>query len=473
MRDPEQRHPKYDEMKPVWKLCRDASQGQRAIRAGGKEYLPELSGQTTAEYTAYLNRASWYPATGRTIEGMLGLVFRKDPVVTAKNETFKAWLKDITMSGISAEALATSCVEDVIKVGRYGLLVDRPPAPKMPEGSALTKAQEEQYGLRPYITPYTAEQILWWEHARVQNRTLLYRVCLEESYLDADLKAQPQIRELTIESGSYIQIVWRMGPDGWTVHDTIIPLKDGVALPEIPFWFAGPEETTGDVCDPPIEGLAEVNVSHFRNSADLEHGAHISGLPTAWFTCDDPKDAPTIYLGASTALALPTDSKVGFLTVGSEGFASLEKLMDRKEGQMAVLGARIIAVEKREAETAETTQTKKASETSVLANIARSVSKSMTKALQFVADWGGIAEQINFELNRDYLIMRLQAADITAIVAAWQGGAISSRTKFNAFKAGELIEETVTFDDEEEEIQNSVLPEPENDDPDPGENDDQ
>lgn len=449
-------------MAPVWKLCRDAAKGQRAIRAARDAYLPKLSGQTDTAYTAYLNRASWFPATGRTVEGMLGLVFRKDPVLT-DSEALLPWLTDITLSGIDLVAMARKATEDVITVGRYGLLVDYPPAPETAPGAALTKAEAELAGLRPYITPYEAEAILNWEHTRINNRTVLSRVCLAESYLDLDGKPAIQIRELTIESGSYLQIVWRKTDKGWDVHETIIPTKGNLAMTDIPFVFMGPEETTGDVSDPPIEGLAEVNISHFCNSADLENGAHISGLPTPIITgidqmTDEAGNPMEVHLGSSTAILLPSGAEAMFLQVGSEGFASIENLMNRKEDQMAVLGARIIAPEKAAAETAQTTQTKKGSESSVLGDIARSVSNSITKALTIVGAWGGIAGEIKFELNRDYLMLRLTAPDITAIVAAWQGGAISDRTKFNAFKAGELIEEKVTFEDEQEEIESSGPP---------------
>jgi hypothetical protein len=50
------------------------------------------------------------------------------------------------------------------------------------------------------------------------------------------------------------------------------------------------------------------------NSADLENGAHVSGLPTPYITGIDEKT--TINLGTGTILTIPeANSKVGFLQV--------------------------------------------------------------------------------------------------------------------------------------------------------------
>lgn len=88
-----------------------------------------------------------------------------------------------------------------------------------------------------------------------------------------------------------------------------------------------------EVIAPPIEALADVNIAHYQNSADLENGAHLSGLPTPYATGLDATvdengvaTSPTIYIGSSTFLTFPNaDTKVGFLQCGSEGFATREK----------------------------------------------------------------------------------------------------------------------------------------------------
>ena len=224
---------------------------------------------------------------------------------------------------------------------------------------------------------------------------------------------------------------------------------NGSPIDEIPFFFLSPEETGCDVQSPPIEDLVNVNISHYKNSADLEHGAHMSGLPTPYITGID--DESPVMLGSATILKIPNpESQVGFMQVGAEGFASIEKLMDRKEQQMAALGARLIAPEKKQVEATETHQIRRGAENSVLASIVGNVERQIVKALEFMALWGGYETEIRYELNKDYIPNPMSPAMLKELTAAWQSGAISEQAYFEALQAGEMYGDSVNFEDERE-----------------------
>lgn len=471
---PDAQHPQYAAFASVWRTCRDAATGQRSIHAGGELYLPKLSEQTDDQYKAYKARALYFNATGRTVEGMVGLIFRKSPVVEVP-KAMESWLEDINHAGKSLYGFVEETLDEIIKVGRGGILIDFPPRPATEAGKAITIDQAQKLSLRPYMAWYCAEDILNWKTGRVGNLTKLVQVFLSEAY-DNEGKADIQIRELTILTGSYAQNVWRKrktaaGQDEWYLHETVIPVKSGKPLTEIPFFFLAPREPDADVQAPPIEDLAYINISHYQNSADLENGAHVSGLPTPVFTgVTQGEDDPKIHLGTGTSILLPDpNSKAEFLHVGSEGFASLEKLMDRKEQQMAAIGARIIAPEKKGIEAAETAQIRRGGESSVLAAIAGSISMVITKALLYMAEWGGITGEPRFELNKDYLPAAMDAAMLRELVAAWQSGAISEETFFETLQAGEMVPESLTFEDEKERKADSPPPLGALTDPDDGE----
>ena len=67
---------------PDWNLCRIVKAGRRAVVDAGEIYLDRLDGNTDDQYKAFQRRAGWYDATSRTLEGLGGMVFRKDPVLT-------------------------------------------------------------------------------------------------------------------------------------------------------------------------------------------------------------------------------------------------------------------------------------------------------------------------------------------------------------------------------------------------------
>jgi hypothetical protein len=464
---PDTTHAQYEEFKDVWAMCRDCSTGQRAVHNGGTTYLPKLSGQTDEAYNAYKKRALFFNATGRTVEGMRGLIFRKK----GKLETPKAmdeWLEDITMTGISFEGLTKKSTEDVIKVGRYGLLVDMPMKPVLQEGAALTKADAQKLNMRPFAVSYTAESILNWENRYVGSKTVLMNVFLDEP-LDQTNSGlyDKKVRQLTMQSGFYQQIIWlrlknatnRTAQSDWIAEAPITPEMNARPLDFIPFWFFAPEETIGEVQAPPIEDLCYVNLSHYQNSADLENGLHISGLPTPYLTGVEAEEAGKLHLGSNNAWGLSnTDSKVGYLQVGADGFTSLEKGMDRKENQMAALGARMIAPEKKGVEAAETANIRRGGENSVLADIAGTIEKTFQQVLEFMAEWGGLSGTVTYELNKNFLPIPMDASALTAWVKAWQAASISDKTFFDALQAGEAIAENVSFEDEQDRKKESQAP---------------
>lgn len=449
MTEPNDTHEQYDEMLDTWAMCRAATVGQRAIHAAGENYLPKLSGQSDDEYKAYLKRTPFYNATGRTVDGMRGLVFKKSPVIEIPDAAIPL-IEQITMSGISLKGFARAVLKEVLITGRCGILNDHTRA----YDGVLTVGSAQSMDIRPYLAFYTAENILDWKTVVIGNSLkLLYVTLAEKSDSDEVL-----IRKLTLETGVYTQEVYKSTDKGkWELIEIITPTKNGVAFTAIPFNFVSIEETNGDVVAPPIEDLVYLNISHYQNSADLENGAHISGLPTPYVTGVNPtitgadgKERPIeLHIGTNAAWILPdAQSQAGFVQVGADGFASLEKLMDRKEQMMAALGARLIAPEKKQAEAAETASIRRGGENSILADIAGAVEIPIQKALKAMLEWGGISGDVRFELNKEYLNIPMTAQELTATVQAWQSGAISEQTMFDVLQAGGVVQETVTFEEE-------------------------
>ena len=123
---------------------------------------------------------------------------------------------------------------------------------------------------------------------------------------------------------------------------------------------------------------------------------------------------------------------------------------------MAAIGARMLAPEKSGVEAAHTLEIKRAGETSVLASHANSVSATMTKALEVMAQWVGASGEISYRLNTDFMPLRLTAQEITAMVGAWQSGGISKQTFFYNLQQGELVAPGKTYEDEQADIETSA-----------------
>lgn len=449
-------HKEYDAMLPIQEKCVRAYEGQDAVHAAGVKDLPKLKDQDNDSYQAYKSRATFFNATARTVEGLVGMVMRKTPAVEA-DAGIKTLLDDVDMQGTSVNEFADYLLGEVIVTNRIGLLVEYP-AGKV----GLTQAQVEALNIRPYITTYNFKCIINWKVQRVNNVMQPVLIVLAEEYEktgDDKYKSETdvQYRELSLEDGKYIQRVWRKGDKGdwYQDGDDIVPLKNGAPLQSIPFVLCGQHKNFKPEA-PIIIDLVNVNLAHYRVNADYEHGCHFTGLPTPWVTGHqgpaEGGDKETYYIGSTTAWVFSeAEAKVGFLEFTGQGLDALKGNLDGKKQEMAVLGARIIENQKSGVEAFETAQLRANGENSTLANIAKIVSKQLSEALSLMSEWSGSGKAV-IKLNTDYFPVTMTAQQLTALVAAWQSGAISDRTKFDNLKRGELIAEEVTFEQEQQEI---------------------
>jgi len=220
--------------------------------------------------------------------------------------------------------------------------------------------------------------------------------------------------------------------------------------------FHGPRHSRPDVDKLPLADIIEVNLDHYRLSADYKHGIHYTVLPTVWVS-GFPKEV-NLRIGSSTAwVTEQTGATAGYLEFQGQGLGTFEKAMDRDERLMAILGSRLLENSKKVGETAEH---------SILSNIAVSVSESITHVLRWAHWWNSTEaipddvteEQVSMQLNTDFSTKGLSAGEITAIVAAWQAGAISRDTMTDLFRRGEVLPDSRSSEEEAELIGKGPTP---------------
>lgn len=457
-------HAEYQNYREQWQRLRDCAAGQQRIHEQGTKYLPRLSDQTDNEYKAYKARASFYGATGRTIEGLSGMVFRKEPQVVTP-EGMKEWLKDVTLSGLDFMGFAEQIVDDDITVGRCGIMVDHPVT-----ASGMTQAVAEALNIRPFLKHYTAENVFNWRTELRGNATVLTEVRLYETIeIDGEKEFDRStiriIRVLDLKGGDdanvYRQRVFVKNENKEWIQDgeDIIPLMKGAPLDRIPFFFVGVKNGDPSVEKPPLIDLANVNLSHYMTTADLEHGAHFTGLPTAvvlGHVDSDPEQPASFRIGSATAWVFPNpETNVKYLEFEGQGLEALEKRLATKENHMAMLGARMLTPEKKAAEAAETAAIHRTGEISVLSSLAQSAGQSIEQALAFMAEWGGMSGDVSVKLNNDFMAVSMDSQKLTALLAAWQSGAIAFADLLSQLKRGEIVDEDRTEDEIRSEVETS------------------
>lgn len=446
-------HAEYAEMKGQWRKCCDVYAGQEAIHEAGELYLPKLKEQDNDEYLAYVKRAIFYNATYRTISGLVGMIFRKPPNIELPPSVMDL-TEDITMSGVTMQTFAQDVTDEALKVGRVGVLVDYP----VVNVDGATQADAARMNLRPFLVNYSALQIINWRTDYINNKTVLSMVVLEECALQQEdeftHKEVPQWRVLDLDPETFkyrVRIFQRPADVDVLIEGPYFPTMKGAPLDYIPFQFIGTSHVTPNVEEPPMIDLVDLNISHYQTTADLEHGAHFTGLPTPVVSGYKPeKEGEKLYIGSSSAWIFPQlHAKAEYLEFKGEGLKALEARLEVKESQMAVVGARMLEPQKKAVETADTESIHRKGEESMLANVSQTISLGLTTALKWFTDWAGAdSTDVMVQMNRDFYPAAMSPQAITALVSAQQQGAISEQTLFENLQRGEIISQDTTFEEE-------------------------
>jgi hypothetical protein len=422
-----------------WKVVRDVCAGDQALRCD--EYLPRLnaldqSPQNQDRNKAYRERAVFYPATGFTLAGMIGLAFRLDPKAEGLPDSLKYLLSDADGAGVSLYQQSQAVLASNVQIGRHGLYTDF--------SSQLA---------RPIIKSYAAEDVINWRYALIGGKVVLTLVVLHEKAEQTDAYASTSVdqwREVFLTEGLCKVRVWQLDDKG---DPQPMPLTDaegnqvtelvlrsaGAPLDEIPFDFVGSQNNDASIDDSPLYGMAKVNVGHFRNSADYEDAAFMhgqsqfwmSGLDTQWR--DHLEASGSMYIGTRRPLLLPENGTCGFAQAEPNMVA--KEAMDHKEEQMLSLGARLIQ-KGGVAKTASQSEGEREASTSILAmcvaNTSEAYQRQIGRCARYLDQTIEIAD--TYKINQDFAEMSADPLMVSALVSSWQAGIIGKTDVRNFFR---------------------------------------
>lgn len=426
------KHPVYEAHQTIWKRCRDTYRGEDAVKAAGQTYLPLADPQqTAAEYQSYKQRASFFEAVGRTVDGYVGAVAREKHILRVPS-AIEVFLEDATADGVSLNEFIKILCREAVLMARGGVLVD-------------FDADKD----RPYFQFYEAEQIINWGPDFVVLAETVYEAKPDDEFAQEKIA---QIRRVFMTPQGCAAQIWRKsnavvsaGGKEWTLYATPAITQRGRPLDRLPFFWLSAIGSTPQYVRPPLLGLVNTALSHYRTSADLEHGRHFAGMPTLYVTGIDTTDP--IRVGAATAITLSDPhAKVGYAEFVGQGLGSLEKALETKEAQMSVMGAAAFAEPKRTFESTASVRMRMAGENTLLGSIVTAVEAMMRDALQYAAEWAGAGTGgVTVSLNREFVDSALDGQTLQALVSALQAGGMTLEAfLFNLQQADMLPPETDT-----------------------------
>jgi len=305
---------------------------------------------------------------------------------------------------------------------------------------------------------YKAQDIINWE---TENERLV-RVVLQESYIvtqenkvGKDVQASHiRYRELRInEFGKYEVAIWLDKNGKYYEAELIEPKNAGLSMTDIPFQFINSDSVSVNTAKPPLLDLANLNVAHYRNSADYEQLLHRVGVAATFFTAgmdeDEANDPSNLAVGPDVRWhSRNPNAKYGILEFSGSSASAMESAMLEKMQMMATIGGQLVQRHRKQVETAETARLRSASENSTLDTMVTTVETGIKQLLQMSAVWLNVPSEISFLLNRDYLDDRWSPEELKAVNEAEMLGLISKQSAFQIRQKMEVYPEAWTFEEE-------------------------
>ena len=446
-------HPRYEEWIDIWEQNRHAFMGARAVKNKDHRttYLPLLEEQQGPEYADYVDRATWFPATERTVKGMSGAVLRTETQIDGLPSMMEDHLEDITLTGLDLHAFAGKILPEQVLEGRAGGLVEMP--------------EEESPDQRPYWTMWTADKITNWATARIFGRLQLVMVVLKEETLQPEGQfgwvEKPSYRVLELVPVGmgdlrYRVTIWEKrgerGKESWQPVKESWPMRAGVLLDEIPFTFFGASSIEPKVDKPPSLDVVELNIALYRNSADYENA--LTAIRPMWALAGYPAGT-SVVLGPRRAINSEKDAgKVRAQILQGADPDGLRKAMGEKKADLAIAGGRMLEGQPMVNETAQAVKMRHHGDESSLRTVSLTHGRGLTQMLRHHARWMGApqAEAIQAEPNTDFVSARLNPQEITALQGLLQEGSISYQTFYHLLAEGETARPGVTWEEELEQI---------------------
>ncbi len=440
--------PVVRKMRPDVELVRDLWLGTRQVRSRGTAYLPKGAGERADDYGARLQRSVFFEAFRKTIEGLSGLVFRTDPVLSedVPDVIVDQW-ENIDNAGTHGDVFLRDRLQDALIAGHTLILVEYPRT----DGTA-TRADEAPLGpIRPYWVPIAKDNILSWRSTVENGQLVLTQLVVRECQWVADgafgQKEQTRFRVFYRNEQGVVGFQLLEVDDKRVVHE----IESGTypTQVEIPVAEVVSSGRRGMFeSDPPLLGLAWLNISHYQQASDADWARYKTNVPILFGAGIQPaidENGQEIEINVGPNCAVWTSDPSAKLEYVAHDGASLDSCaaaLETLKSDMGTLGIAMLAPQKRSAETAEAKRLDKATQDSALSVTARGLQDATERALGFHARYLGLPSGGSVEINRDFEGLAMDPAVMTALVAAVAAGLPWEPVINELIKGGRLPEDT-------------------------------
>jgi hypothetical protein len=432
----------------------DCFEGTDAIRAGGTAYLPQFPAENSQSYKARLNQSVFFNAFKRTIQGLTGLVFRKNPVVGDDADAeIKAHLENIDNQGSHLDVFAKEVFEAGVRDGHTYIFVDMPQSVLVTNEKA-TRADEKKASIRPYWVHYLKSQVINWRTETINGQEILTQATICESVIEpnGEYEEMEVDRFRVLKIGQY-QVFENKKEDSKSDDNWVIVEEGTTSLDFIPLLaFYANKEGYFTSC-PPLKDLSDENLRHYRLQSDLDNILHVCNVPilTAVGRAN-PDEALTI---SNSVVDVPIEGDLKYTEHSGSAIAKAQEEIKTSEARMAALGLMLLSQQPKQVMTATESIYKTQAELSTLSGMARSLQDALEMAGMFHAAYLG-KSPFSIQVNQKFAAMGIDPQKISAYTEQVKAGILTLETMWQMLVMAEELPDT--FDAEKEKAALCISP---------------
>ena len=424
---PDYKHPAYKDLTERMDIMRACAGGTETMRAKRVKFLPMMAREKEDAYLDRLRCAVAYNAVQRTTSGLAGMVFRKDMIVEADDQTL-ADLDDVDLLGNDVQVFSRRLLENALRDGYGWLVVDAPSTP------VNSRAEEIALNVRPYWVHVDPADAINWQYQIVNGQPRLSLFTYREMHTrPVGTFGQETVECYRILRPGRFELWEKKQVKGKT---SFILLDEGETdIPEVPVVYVPTLGRTPEDAKPPLMDIAYHQIAHFRRyslyDAALDYAVPMPVVIGI--------GAENIEWGANRVLAIPdAEGDAKYLEMTGAALEQNRTQLEDLKHQMATLGLSMLSRDTRAAETAKSKQIDKSESDASLSVIAKAFESALNQALYFHSLYRR-SEPGRVTVNRDFMAARLDAQSIQVLSQMVALGQLSQETLWQTLIAGEVL----------------------------------
>lgn len=340
------KHPDFAEWEPEWKRYRDVLGD---VLVDKEEYLPKNKFEPQNQYDFRVEMSEFMPESGLALDRILGALYKEKPKrdLGASQKDLAGFLDMATRQGESWNAAIEQVAFNLIGYGTTRVLINVPPkdldAPGDPGGATpapLSRKEEQDLGVRPYLTNYSPLSVTDWEH---DEDGLLNFVRIKEKRIiktEGD-RLKDHLSEIRFIEYGRTTVRWWVFHEKQGSGDDIELIETEVrdhGVGVVPMVIEDTREVKPMVGHSFVRYSSRADLRKFQSESDLGYDTYIHAHPflKVW-TEDDLKE---IGLGTSTFIKLNPGQggnereDAEYVNTPASAFEALQNLINDSRNQI-------------------------------------------------------------------------------------------------------------------------------------------